>query len=69
MFTRFFGAATVYGVLGDHIAAAGAVSGHFGAGQLVLAAPDASGPPAAASSGPPARILLARGHDKKRSQA
>jgi hypothetical protein len=51
------------------IAAAGAVSEHFGAGQLVLVAHDASGPPTAAStSRPPARTLLARCHGKKRSQ-
>ena len=46
----------------------GAVSEHFGAGQLLLVAHDASGPPAAASNGLSARTLLARCHDKKRSQ-
>ena len=69
MFTQFLGtAASVYGVLGDQIAPAGAVSEHFGAGQLLLVAHDASGPPAAASNGLSARTLLARCHDKKRSQ-
>ena len=46
MFIQFLGtAASVYGVLGDQIAPAGAVSEHFGAGQLLLVAHDASGPP------------------------
>ncbi len=45
MFIQFLGtAASVYGVLGDQIAPAGAVSEHFGAGQLLLVAHDASGP-------------------------
>ena len=51
------------------IAPAGAVSEHFGAGQLVLVAHAASSPPKAASSGPPGRTLPARRHGKKRNQA
>jgi hypothetical protein len=53
---------------GDVAAAADAVSKHFGTGQLVLVAHDASGAPTAASSGPPTRTLLVRRHDKKRGQ-
>jgi hypothetical protein len=54
---------------GDLAAVADAVSEHFGTGQLVLVAHDASGPADGRIKRLADRTLLARRYGKKRSQA
>jgi hypothetical protein len=69
MFTQFLGtAATVYGVPGDLKSLRRARRAGTSAQASWCCWLDASGPPAAASSGLSAWTLLARCHDKKRNQ-